>query len=157
MCVYYSSWNKVRVLFSISFECDLIVSLSASVFISMDNYTGKLKSDKSSFLSVMDKYVRLQSERNRTDVHYRVLIFILLQHNFSVDYVIIHTFIWTLGCQAISQSLGSLYPRGVLQSVGCDSVPWKWWVYSSLENTKCLGKTDCTYSVWRRWAVEVYR
>ena len=58
----------------------------------MDNYTGKLKSDKSPFLSVMDKYVRLQSERNRTDVHYRVLIFILLVHTFTIHNAFIYLF-----------------------------------------------------------------
>ena len=44
----------------------------------MDNYTGKLKNDKSPFVSVMDKFVRLQSERNRPEVHYKVLMFFLL-------------------------------------------------------------------------------
>ena len=71
----------------------------------------------------------------------------------------IYTFDWNycLGCQAISQSVRSLYPRRVIQSVSCDSIPWKWGVYSSLENTKCLGKTDCKDSIWRRWTTKMYR
>ena len=92
--------------------------------LSMENSITKLKNDKSSFPSVLEKYSRLQNERVRPDNAYKV--FKLTGHCFGGSLVVTRLMLWFdfLGCQTFCQLVGPICTRRITQSSGNHIVPW---------------------------------